>query len=60
MMLIDVKAKICNYYQIKEVEKTRLWMKVLLIDGEMLQTRVEDNQEMKEGSKFFIEQQLQN
>jgi len=43
MMLKDVKIKICNYYQITDIDKTRLWMKDLLIVGDMLETKIEDN-----------------
>lgn len=60
MTLTDVKIKICKSFSIKEVDKTQLWMKDQLIQGEVLQSLVEQNKEIKDGMKFFIEQMLEN
>ena len=55
LTLLDLKEKICKAYKIKDLEKAQIWMKNTLLIGEILISVVEDNKEIKNGSKFFIE-----
>jgi uncharacterized UBP type Zn finger protein len=59
--LNDVKAQLCRYFSIKNPENTQLWMKEELIQGdEVLQSTVEQNKQIKEGMKFYLESMLEN
>lgn len=60
MTLEEVKDKLCWIFKINEQDKTHLWMKDQLLEGDIMYSVVDQNKQIKDGMKFYLEKMLEN